>query len=330
MRFIIICWLGWLLPLSPLTAETLTVYSARSEELIKPLFDLYERQTGVRIQYTTDKAKGLLKRLKAEGRHSTADLLITVDAGNLWFAANQGVLAEVQSEILQGNIPDYLRDPEHRWFGLSVRARTIVYNAHTVEPEDLISYERLADPQWRGRLCLRTSKKVYNHSLVAMLINRHGARKTESIIRGWVANLARPPLASDVDVMTAIENGTCDVGIVNSYYFGRLQKQNPETHLALFWPAIEHNGVHVNVSGAGVTRYAPHREAAVRFLEWLSGEQAQHLLARLNMEYPVHPDVEPSDLVRSWGVFNADTSNLSHAGKLQKYAVRLMQRAGYR
>ncbi|MCV6610371.1 MAG: extracellular solute-binding protein [Amphritea sp.] len=330
MGRLFLCWLTLLLPLAPLSAETLTVYSARSEELIKPLFDLYEKQTGHSIQYTTDKAKGLLRRLKAEGRHSPADLLITVDAGNLWFAANQGVLAEVESEILQRNIPAYLRDPENRWFGLSVRARTIIYNSHKVDQDDLISYERLADSQWQGRLCLRTSKKVYNHSLVAMLINRHGARKTEDIIRGWVANLARQPMSSDVAVMAAIENGICDIGIVNSYYFGRLQKQNPGTHLALFWPAIEHNGVHVNVSGAGVTRYAPHREQAIRFLEWLSSEQAQHLLARLNMEYPVHPQVAPSDLVRSWGAFDADTSNLSQAGKLQKYAVRLMQRAGYR
>lgn len=294
------------------------------------MFDLYEKQTGTRIHYTTDKAKGLLRRLKAEGRHSPADLLITVDAGNLWFAANQNVLAEVDSERLRQNIPAYLRDPENRWFGLSVRARTIIYNSQTVDPDDLVSYAQLADPRWLGRLCLRTSKKVYNHSLVAMLVHRLGARDTEAVIRGWVDNLAQPPAASDVDVMRAIEHGLCDVGIVNSYYFGRLQKRNPDTPLRLFWPARAHSGVHVNVSGAGVTRHAPNRERAIHFLEWLSGKQAQHLLARLNMEYPVHPDVEASALVRSWGDFDADTSNLSHAGRLQKYAVRLMQRAGYR
>ena len=311
-------------------ADSLVVYSAREEHLIKPLFDLYEQQTGHTITYVTDKAGRLMYRFKAEGRHSPADLFITVDAGHLWIAAKQGHLSEVVSPTLIKNIPAHLRDPGNRWFGLSMRARTIVYNKRRISKDELFSYENLADPKWKGRLCLRTSKKVYNHSLIAMLINRHGPKKTEQIVAGWVRNLAHDPFPNDIMTMMAIQQGRCDVGIVNSYYFGRLQKELPDMSLALFWPPAEAKGVHVNISGAGVTRYAPHREAAIDFLEWLSKDQAQHLFAKLNMEYPVNPTVEASPTVESWGSFSADRSNLNHAGILQAYAIRLMERAGYR
>lgn len=320
--------LGFLLPAA--SADTLMVYSARSENLIKPLFDLYEAQTGHTVLYKKDTAKRLLRRLKAEGKYTSADLLITVDAGHLWFAANQGLLAPIDSDVLDQNIPSYLRDPNNRWFGLSLRARTIVYHSERVKQADLVSYEALADPKWQGRLCLRTSNKVYNRSLVAMLINRHGAKKTESFLKGWVDNLAVKPFLDDNAVMRAIEQGVCDLGIVNSYYFGRLQKVRPDLPLALFWPNAKNNGVHVNVSGIGVTQNAPHREAAVAFIEWMSAPQAQGMLAKLNMEYPVNPDVQPSKIVASWGSFDADNSNLSHAGRLQKYAARLMDRVGYK
>lgn len=311
------------------SADTLMVYSARKDSLIKPLFDLYEQQTGATILYKTDKAKRLMRRLRTEGKHSPADILITVDAGHLWFAANQDVFASIDSETLQNNIPDYLRDPDNRWFGLSVRARTLIYNADKVKAAELKSYEDLASPKWQGRLCLRTSKKVYNHSLVAMLINRHGVKKTEEYIKGWVNNLAMAPHKDDSAVMDSVERGECDVGIINSYYFGRYQKKFPATALKLFWPDKKDQGVHVNVSGAGITKHSRNKTAAQRFIEWLSMAEAQHLMAKLNMEYPVNPDIEPSDVVKSWGEFEADTNNLSNAGRLQKYAVRLMERAGY-
>ncbi len=311
-------------------AENLLVYSSRKEQLIKPLFELYEKQTGHTISYITKSAKPLMQRLKAEGKHSPADLLITVDAGNLGFAAMEGLLSKIDSAALIDNVPAYLRDPEQRWYGLSMRARTIVYNTETVHKNELKSYEDLADPKWKGRLCLRTSKKVYNHSLIAMLVNRHGVKKTEEIVKGWVKNLANEPYSSDIRTMMAIVVGQCDVAIVNSYYFGRLMKQQPQIPLALFWPSGDNRGVHVNVSGAGVTQNAPHRKEAIKLLEWLSGEQAQHLFAKLNMEYPVNPRVEASDIVKSWGTFTADQSNLASAARLQSYAIRLIERAGYR
>jgi len=311
-------------------ADEVVVYSARKEHLIKPLFDRYTQQTGVEIRYITDKAGPLLQRLKAEGRRTPADMLITVDAGNLWHAAESGVLASVDSPVLEANVPANLRDPQNRWFGLSERARTIIYSTERVKPSELSTYEDLADPKWQGRLCLRTSKKVYNQSLVATLIARHGNDRAEAIVRGWVANLAAAPFSNDTKTMEAVAAGQCDVAIVNTYYFGRLQKKDPAIALALFWPNQDSSGVHINVSGAGITQYAKHPEAALKLLEWLSSAEAQRDFAGLNMEYAVNPDVKPAALVAGWGTFKADELNVAEAGRLQADAIRLMDRAGYR
>ncbi len=312
------------------SAEEVVVYSARNEHLIKPLFDRYTESTGVTIKFITDKEGPLLQRLKAEGARSPADMLITVDAGNLWFAAESGVLAEIDSPTLEANVPANLRDPQGRWFGLSERARTIVYSTERVQPGELSTYEDLADSKWRGRLCLRTSKKVYNQSLVATLIARHGEEEAEQIVRGWVANLAAAPFSNDTKAMQAVLAGQCDVTVVNTYYFGRLQKEQPDIKLAIFWPNQDSSGVHINVSGAGVTRYAKHAEAAQKLLEWLSSEAAQAEFAGLNMEYPVNPKVPADPAVAAWGTFKADELNVNEAGRLQADAIRLMDRAGYR
>ena len=311
-------------------ADEVVVYSARNEQLIKPLFDRYTDETGVSIRYITDKAGPLLQRLQAEGKRTPADMLITVDAGNLWHAAENDVLAETNSPVLDANVPANLRDPKGRWFGLSERARTIVYSTERVTPDQLSSYEDLADPKWKGRLCLRTSKKVYNQSLVATLIARHGEEKTEQIVRGWVANLAAVPFSNDTKAMEAVAAGQCDVTIVNTYYFGRLQQSQPDIKLALFWANQDSSGVHINVSGAGVTKHAKHPEAAQKLLQWLSSETAQAEFAGRNMEYPVNPKVSPDAMVSAWGSFKADELNVNEAGRLQAAAIRLMDRAGYR
>ena len=316
------------LPVS--AADEVVVYSARNEHLIKPLFDRYTAETGVPIRFITDKEGPLLQRLKAEGARTPADMLITVDAGNLWHAAETGVLAEIDSPVLDANVPSNLRDPKGRWFGLSERARTIVYSTERVQPGMLSSYEDLADPKWKGRLCLRTSKKVYNQSLVATLIARHGEQNAEQIVRGWVANLATAPFANDTKAMQAVAAGQCDVTVVNTYYFGRLQKEHPDIKLAIFWPNQDSSGVHINVSGAGVTRHAKHPDEARRLLEWLSSEEAQADFAGLNMEYPVNSKVAVDPLVASWGSFKADALHVNEAGRLQADAIRLMDRAGYR
>ena len=317
---------------APLTvsAEEVVVYSARNEHLIKPLFDRYTEETGTKISYITDKAGPLMQRLSAEGKRTPADMLITVDAGNLWHAAESGVLASVDSPVLNANVPANLRDPEGRWFGLSERARTIVYSTERVKPGELSTYEDLATPKWTGRLCLRTSKKVYNQSLVATLIARHGEEKAEQMVRGWVDNLAAAPFSNDTKAMEAVAAGQCDVTVVNTYYFGRLQKDKPDIKLAIFWPNQDTSGVHINISGAGVTRHAKHPEAAQRLLEWLSSETAQGDFAGLNMEYPVNAKVASDPTVAAWGAFKADELNVNEAGRLQADAIRLMDRAGYR
>jgi iron(III) transport system substrate-binding protein len=317
-------------PVAGSASDEIVVYTARKEHLVKPLFDAYTEKTGVNIKYITDKAAPLLARLQAEGENSPADMLITVDAGNLWQAAEKGVLAPVKSEILEQNIPTHLRDPEGRWFGLSVRARTIVYATDRVKKSELSSYENLADPVWKGRLCLRTSKKVYNQSLVAMMIAEKGQKETESVVKGWVNNLAAAPFSNDTKVMKAIAAGQCDVGIVNTYYYGRLMKKEKDLKLALFWPNQDSRGVHINISGAGVTTNANNREQAIKLLEWLSGTEAQTIFASLNMEYPANPAINADSTVVAWGEFKQDQLNVAKAGELQTSAVMLMDRAGYK
>ncbi|MCD9458759.1 extracellular solute-binding protein [Marinibactrum halimedae] len=310
-------------------ASVITVYSARKEHLIKPIFELYTKETGIEVQYITDSAGPLLARLKAEGENSPADLFMTVDAGYLWQASNEGVLAAIDSSIIEANVPDSLRSPTLEWTGLSQRARTMVYAKERVQPEELSTYEALADSKWKGRLCLRTSKKVYNQSLVATMIKTMGEAKTEALIRGWVSNLATEPYSNDTKAMEAVAAGQCDVTIVNTYYFGRLKRDVPDLPLALFWPNQNDRGVHVNVSGAGVTRHAKNPEGAKALLEWMTTPAVQSMFAELNQEYPVNPAVKASEEVRSWGDFKADTVNVEAAGSLQAEAIKLMDRAGY-
>lgn len=309
--------------------DTLVVYSSRNEQLIKPLFEAYTAETGVKIEFITDKEGPLIQRLKAEGASSPADLLLTVDAGNLWFAKQQGLLQPVQTDVLDKAVPAHLRDPEHFWHALSVRARTIVYHPDRVKANALSTYAALADDQWKGRLCLRTSKKVYNQSLVAMLIATKGEEATEAIVRGWVENLAAPVFSSDTKVIEAIAAGQCDVGIVNTYYLGRLVATNPDYPVRLFFANQSTDGVHVNISGVGVTAHSQRLDAATRLIEWLATGDAQQQFAGVNIEYPLLSTTKVADLVEQWGTFKPQLINVSRAGELQTAAVKLMDRAGY-
>jgi len=308
----------------------LVVYSARKEHLVKEVFETYEKETGVKIKYITGKAAVLLQKILSEGSSTPADILLTVDAGNLWHAAQKGVLAPVESQILANNIPSHYRDPENRWFGLSIRARTLVYNTDRVTPDELNSYADLADKTWKNRLLLRTSKKVYNQSLVAMLMAESGKDQTLDTIKGWVANLAAPPFSSDTKVLEAIAAGQGDVGVVNTYYYGRLMKKNPDLPLGIFWADQKTGGVHVNVSGAGIVTHSKNKARAAAFLEWLTTPDVQKIFADANMEYPVNKGVVPHAMVKGWGDFKESTLNLAQAGRLQADAIRLMDMAGYK
>ncbi|WP_440026410.1 extracellular solute-binding protein [Chromobacterium amazonense] len=311
-------------------AEDVVVYSARAEQLVKPLIDAYKKETGVTVKLVSDKEGPLMERMRAEGRNSPADLLLTVDAGNLWQAEKMGLLQAVKSPVLDANVPAHLRDPNHQWYGLSIRARTIFYNTQKVKPAELSSYAGLTDPKWKGKLCLRTSKKVYNQSLVAMMLTEMGPAKTEQVVKGWVSNLATAPFPDDTKMLEAIAAGQCDVGIANTYYYGRLMEKSPKLPIGIFWADQAGKGTHVNVSGAGIARYAKNEKGALKFLEWLSSEKAQNLFADVNMEFPVNPKVKPDARVAAWGDFKHNYINVSNAGARQAEAVKLMDRAGYK
>ena len=312
------------------TGDSVTVYSSRKEHLIKPLFEAFTKDTGIQVEYLTGKGGALIERLKLEGKNTKADMFMTVDAGNLWYAGSQGLFQPVKTNTIQNNIPAHLRDPEGLWTGLSIRARTMVYSTDRVKPSELSTYANLADSKWKGRLCLRTSKKIYTKSLVASMMYHHGKETTGDIVSGWVENLAATPNAKDSHVMNAILAGQCDVGLVNTYYYGRLIEKNPNAPLKLFWANQDSTGVHVNVSGAGVTKHAKNPDGATQLLEWLSSAKAQSIYGSLNKEYPANQNVASDEVVSSWGAFKQDKMNLSQAGKLQADAVKLMQVKGYK
>ena len=312
------------------TDEPLVVYSARKEHLIKPLFDRFTEETGIKVNYITDSAGPLLSRLVSEGENSPADILMTVDAGNLWQAAEQGVMASIESDVLKANVPAQLQDSEGRWFGLAIRARTFVYSTERVKPAELTSYEGLADDKWQGRLCLRTAKKVYNQSLVASMIVANGADQTEAILADWVANLAVPPFSNDTKLIMAIAVGQCDVGLVNTYYLARVLADNPDLPVQLAWANQNGRGTHVNIAGAGVTKASKKVDKARQLLEWLSEESAQADFAELNQEYPVNPSVGLPPVLQTWGEFKADEVPVTELGRLQADAIKMMDRVGYR
>ncbi|MBI3456756.1 MAG: extracellular solute-binding protein [Candidatus Rokubacteria bacterium] len=310
-------------------AGEVVVYSARIEQLIKPMFDAFTAKTGIKVKFFTASEAELFERLKAEGASTPADVLMTVDVGNLWLAQQAGLLQEFRSPVIERNIPAHLRAKGYEWVGLSVRARTIAYGTERVKPAELSTYEALGDPRWRGRLCLRTSKKVYNQSLVATMIKTLGEKRTEEVLRGWMANEPRI-FASDTKLLEAIAAGQCDVGLVNTYYLAQLQAKEPAFPVALFWPNQQDRGVHVNISGAGVTTSAKHRPQAIKLIEFLSASEAQNLYADVNYEYPANAAVKPNALLASWGTFKADQVDVAAAGELQATAVRLMDRVGWK
>ena len=311
-------------------ADTVTVYSARNEQLLKPILDRYSKETGTEIKLLTANEGALLARLNAEGASTPADVLITVDAGNLWLAAQQGQLRALNSSVLQKNVPAHLRDPDNQWFGLSVRARTIVYNKSSVRTAELSTYEDLAQPKWKGKLCLRTSKKVYNQSLIAMMITELGEAKTEEIVRGWVANLVTTPFPDDTSLLKAIAAGQCQVGIVNTYYLGRILIKEPDFPVGLFWANQNGSGTHVNVSGAGITKHAKNPSGAQKLIEYLSMETAQSFYVDEDLEFPANPKVKPNSIIKDWGSFKPNLLNVAKAGELQATATKLMDRAGYK
>ena len=326
-----------LLAASPVAqAAEVNVYSARQEVLIKPLLDAFEAATGITVNVVSGKADALLERLAREGVNSPADLLLTTDAGRLVRARQAGLLQPVSSALLEANIPAQYRETEGHWYGLSVRARTIVYAPDRVTAAELSTYEALAGPEWQDRVCIRSSNSVYNQSMLAAMIANRGIAATETWAAGLVANFARKPQGGDRDQIRAVAAGECDVAIVNTYYLASLAKSDDAAdrevagRVAVFWPNQGDRGVHVNISGAGVTRHATNVAEAVALIEFLSGDAAQRLYAEVVNERPVKPGVPVSAAVAAWGAFEADSLNLTLLGEFNAEAVRLADRVGWR
>ena len=317
-------------PIPPTGAQApeVVVYTARHYGQ-EAAFEAFTKKTGIAVKLLAGQTGEMFERLKAEGERTPADVLVTVDAGNLWNASRAGLLARVDSPELLANIPAHLRDPEQRWFGLTVRARTIVYNVKKVKPAELSTYEALGDPKWKGRLCLRTSSYIYNQSMLATLIKRHGEPRAEEIVRGWVAN--QPILINgDTKILEAIAAGQCDVGLTNHYYLARLVAKDAAFPVAPFWANQATTGTHVNVSGIGLTAHARNRANAVRLIEFLSSPEAQQMFADVSFEYPANPQAAVNPIVARWGTFKQDDINIAAAGELQAAAVKLADRAGYK
>jgi iron(III) transport system substrate-binding protein len=305
------------------------VYSARSHYGQEPAIEAFTRKTGIQVRSHGGNSAELFERLRAEGDKTPADVLITVDAGNLWNAAQAGLLARVDSPELQANVPASLRDPDGRWVALTMRARTIMYNTRKVKAEELSTYEALADPKWKGRIYLRTSGYIYNQSFLATMIKRHGEPKVESVVRGWVAN--NPILINgDTKILEAIAAGQCDVGLANTYYLARILAKDAAFPVAPFFANQQSTGTHVNISGAGVTTHAKNRANAVKLLEFLTSPEAQQMFADSNFEYPANPQAVVHPILVKWGKFRQDDINVAAAGEFQAAATRLADRAGYK
>ena len=311
-------------------SSELTVYTSRQPQLIEPIVEQFTNETGIKVNLLSGNAQELMERIDIEGEDSPADIFMTVDAGVLWQAAERDILAKIDSEILNENIPAHLRDSKNEWFGLSKRARTIVFSSDQFKDNDFSTYEDLADPKWKGKLCLRTSKKVYNRSLIASMIDVYGFDKSKEVVSGWVSNLATEVFSNDTNALKAVSSGQCGVTIVNTYYLARLLDDPEYNNLSLFWANQSDRGVHVNISGAGVVKTSKNKKNAVLFLEYMSSNKAQDFYASANKEYPVLIGAKIDESIENWGSFSEHTINVSKLGSLQKEVVFLAQEVGYK
>jgi len=305
------------------------VYSARHYDL-EEAFVEYEKQTGQKVDFIYGDDAELLERLKAEGDQSPADVYMTVDAGNLWNAARQGELATLDSPVLDRAVPEEYRDPENRWFGLALRARTVVYNPDAVDPSEFDpkdTYADLADPRWKGRICMRDETEAYTQSLVASLIDLYGRDRTLQIVKGWVANDVQI-MSNDILLIEAVDSGACDVALVNHYYLAREMDDEPDLNVKLYWASQDGAGTHVNLSGGGVVKSSDAPDKAQQLLEWLATD-GQKAFVGDNHEYPVNPDVAPDDVVAGFGEFTPMPIDAEAYGDLNAQAVDLLAEAGY-
>jgi len=323
-------------PVNLYADDEVNVYSARKEQLIKPLLDNFSEQTGIKVNLITSKADALLKRLQTEGKNTPADILITTDAGRLHRAKEADVLQPAIPQNLLNQVPKNLQDKEGFWLGLTTRSRVIVYAKDRVKPSELTTYEALTDPKWKNRICIRSSNNIYNQSLVSSMIAHKGEQKTAEWANDLVKNFARKPKGGDRDQIKAVAAGQCDVAVVNTYYLGQMingkdeAQQKATSKVAVFWPNQNNRGAHINVSGIAITKASKNQDNAVKLIEYLLSENAQAWYAETNNEYPAIAGVPLSNTLKNWGEFKSDALNLTQLGELNSTAVRIMDRAGWR
>jgi iron(III) transport system substrate-binding protein len=312
--------------------EEVNVYSYRQPFLIQPMFDAFTAETGIKVNVVFAK-EGLVERLKREGVNSPADLIFTVDIGRLHEVVEADLVQPVKTSTLEENIPPPYRHPDGLWYGLTTRARIIVAAKDRVDPEEIQTYEDLADPQWQGRICSRSGKDDYNVGLFAAMIAHHGEEAAEQWLQGVKENLARKPQGNDRAQVKAIKEGECDLAVINSYYMGNMLNDEEQYEWAsavnIIFPNQEGRGTHVNISGVALTKSAPNKENAIKLMEFLSEDLAQQMYAEQNFEYPVNPDVSMSGLLKSWGEFKADSLSLAAIADHRKEAIKLVDRVGY-
>jgi iron(III) transport system substrate-binding protein len=316
----------------PAWADEVNIYSHRQPELIQPLLDAFTAETGIDVNVAFVD-KGMVERLVAEGSRSPADLVLTVDIARLIQVVEAGVTQPVQSAVLDANIPAQYRDPGQQWFGLTTRARIVYASKDRVKDGEITTYEDLADPKWKGRLCMRSGTSDYNIALLGAVIAHHGEAAAKTWAEALKANLAHKPVGADRDQVKAIAAGECDIAIGNTYYIGQMLANPAEKDAAeavrVVFPVFEGDGSHMNVSGVAMTRAAPHRDAALKLMEFLASDEAQRIYAETNYEFPVKPGVPVSALVASWGPFTPDSLSLTDVAKERPAALRIMEEVDF-
>ncbi len=324
------------LGLGSAAAEQVNVYSARHYAVDQLLYDAFTEETGIAVRVLEGSSDQLVERIRREGLASPADVLLTVDAGRLWRAEQAGILQPIESEWLEQRVPEHLRHPDGLWFGFSQRLRLIYYSPDRFDHELVSRYEDLARPELKGQVCIRSSNNIYNQSLLAAMIETHGAEETEAWAEALVGNLARRPEGGDTDQIRGVAAGECDVAVANHYYYLRLKNSDDPSdrevadRVRIIFPNQDDRGVHFNVGGAGVTEHAPNRANAIRFLEYLASDSAQELFARANYEYPVVAGVDRHQSLAEWGELQFDGLGVEALGRNNPEAVRVADRAGWR
>ena len=317
--------------------EVLNLYSSRHYQTDEALYTGFTKLTGIKVNRIEAGEDALIERIRNEGARSPADVLVTVDAGRLWRAEQLGLFQPVRSALLDARIPASFREPGGLWYGFSLRARVIAYNKAKVNAADLPSYESLADPKWKGRICMRSSTNMYNLSLLGALVDHLGEPKAQAWAQAVRDNLAREPKGGDTDQLKSVAAGECDVTLTNQYYYARLMRSDkPEERdiagrIGVVFPNQASWGAHINISGAGVMKHAPNRQAAVKFLEYLAGDEAQRYFADGNNEWPVVAGVKPDNpVLKMFGEFKQDKLNVAVLGRNQPGAQKLYDRAAWK